>query len=254
MRDANKSSVGIDDFLVVNELFKAFGGLQVINNLSFSIAGGEILGIIGPNGSGKTTLFNLISGFLKPDAGMIHFSGKRISGKRPSAICKAGIARTFQLVKPFPELTALENVMAGRSYGSVPAASLAQAKEEAHEILNMVGMSDKQSMTAGRLNLLDRKRLEIARGLATRPRLMLLDEVFAGLNPTEVEEALELIKTMAGLGISMMIVEHLMRVILGVSDRVVVIAHGAKIFEGEPEAAVEDRQVIEAYLGDDNHA
>lgn len=254
MRDANKSSVGVDGFLVVNDLFKAFGGLQVMNNLSFRLAEGEILGIIGPNGSGKTTLFNLISGFLKPDAGMIHFCGERISGKRPSAICKAGIARTFQLVKPFPELTALENVMAGRSYGSLPAGNLTQARKEAQEILDMVGLSDKQSMTAGRLNLLDRKRLEIARGLATRPRLMLLDEVFAGLNPAEVEEALELIKTMAGLGITMMIVEHLMRVILGVSHRVVVIAHGAKIFEGAPEAAVEDKQVIEAYLGDGDHA
>ncbi|MFH1114320.1 MAG: ABC transporter ATP-binding protein [Pseudomonadota bacterium] len=251
MRDMNKSSVDVDDFLFVKGLFKAFGGLRVINDLSFSLAEGEILGIIGPNGSGKTTLFNLISGFLKPDVGTIHFNGERLSGKRPSAICKAGIARTFQLVKPFPELTALENVMAGRSYGSRPARNLAAARDEAEEILGMVGMNGKQSMPAGRLNLLDRKRLEIARALATKPRLMLLDEVFAGLNPAEVEEALDLIKVMSGLGITIMIVEHLMRVILGVSHRVVVISHGAKIFDGAPRRAVEDRQVIEAYLGED---
>ncbi len=254
MRDANKSSVGVDDFLIVNDLFKAFGGLRVISNLSFTLAEGQILGIIGPNGSGKTTLFNLISGFLKPDSGTILFNGENISGKRPSDICKAGIARTFQLVKPFPELTALQNVMAGRSYGSHPAGNLVKARNEAKEILDMVDMSDKQSVMAGRLNLLDRKRLEIARALATKPKLMLLDEVFAGLNPAEVEEALELINTMSGLGITMMIVEHLMRVILGVSHNVVVIAHGAKIFDGAPKAAVEDKQVIEAYLGEDEHA
>lgn len=251
MRNAEKSSVPGPCFLRIDNLFKSFGGLHVINGMSFTLNEGEILGVIGPNGSGKTTLFNLISGFLKPDQGTIDLLGTNITGRRPSSVCKAGIARTFQLVKPFPQLTALENVMAGRAYGSRPSKNMAQARVEAGEILEMVGMSDRQLLRADRLNLLDRKRLEIARALATRPRLVLLDEVFAGLNPAEIEEALELTMRIRGLGITMMIVEHLMKVILGVSNRVVVMGYGKKIFEGVPEEAIEDKEVMEAYLGED---
>ncbi|MEJ2719051.1 MAG: ABC transporter ATP-binding protein [Deltaproteobacteria bacterium] len=251
MSSAEKSSAPQPSLLRVENLFKSFGGLHVINELSFTLHEGEILGVIGPNGSGKTTLFNLISGFLKPDQGTIDLQGTNITGKRPSSVCKAGIARTFQLVKPFPQLTALENVMAGRAYGRHPSKNIAQAGIEAAEILDMVGMGDKRSTMASRLSLLDRKRLEIARALATRPRLLLLDEVFAGLNPAEIEEALTLTMRIKELGITMMIVEHLMKVILGVSNRVVVIGYGKKIFEGVPKDAVKDKEVIEAYLGED---
>jgi branched-chain amino acid transport system ATP-binding protein len=222
--------------------------------LSFSLEEGEILGIIGPNGSGKTTLFNLVSGFLQPDKGKITFLGNDITNKKPSAICRAGVTRTFQLVKPFPELTALENVAAGHSYGRRPAVSLREARTKARETLEFCGMVAKSNIVAGRLNLIDRKRLEIARALATGPKLLLLDEVFAGLNPTEIEDALNLLLRIRDLGITLMIVEHLMKVILGVSNRVVVMSSGLKIFEGRPDAAIHDDHVIQAYLGEDFNA
>jgi branched-chain amino acid transport system ATP-binding protein len=240
--------------LAVETLSKRFGGLVVIQNLSFSVAEGEILGVIGPNGSGKTTLFNLITGFLKADSGSIQFSGRPIVNKRPSAICKLGITRTFQLVKPFVRLTALENVMAGRAYGREPARNLRQARKEAMEILDLVHLAAKKDMAAGHLQLIDRKRLEIARALATRPNLLLLDEVFAGLNPAEVEEALRLVMTIKELGITLMIVEHVIKVILEVSHRVLVLSSGVKIYEGLPQEAIRDQRVVEAYLGEDFHA
>lgn len=243
-----------DSFFRIDGLFKSFGGLHVISGMTFALNEGEILGVIGPNGSGKTTLFNLISGFLRPDKGTITFRGSDITARKPSVVCRAGVTRTFQLVKPFPELTALENVTAGRSYGSQPAGSLREARAGADEILEFCGMAAKRDIVAGRLNLLDRKRLEIARALATRPKLLLLDEVFAGLNPAEIEDALDLVVRIRDLGTTLMIVEHLMKVILGVSNRVVVMSSGLKIFEGRPEAAIHDDQVIEAYLGEDFNA
>src|SRR5512136_23687 len=197
---------------------------MVIQQLSFSLSEDEILGVIGPNGSGKTTLYNLITGFLKTDEGKIEYLGKNITDQRPSTICKSGITRTFQLVKPFMGLTSLENVMAGRAYGREPAKDIKQAKKEAMELLDLTNLSKKQDVVAAQLSLIDRKRLEIARALATRPKLLLLDEVFAGLNHAEVSEALNLVSTIKGLGISMMIVEHVIRVILGVSSRVMVLA------------------------------
>jgi branched-chain amino acid transport system ATP-binding protein len=244
----------MDSFLNVQNLSKAFGGLVVIQNLSFSVDEGEILGVIGPNGSGKTTLFNLITGFLSADEGRVELYGENVTNRRPSTICKSGITRTFQLVKPFVRLTALENVMAGRAHGREPARSMKEAKKEAEEILAFTGISRKQHIAAQHLSLIDRKRLEIARALATKPKLLLLDEVFAGLNHTEVEEALSLVSTIKNLGITMMIVEHVIRVILGVSSRVMVLSSGSKIFEGTPQGAVTDRMVIEAYLGEDFHA
>ena len=240
--------------LKVENVTKSFGGLMVIQDLSFFLEEGEILGVIGPNGSGKTTLFNMISGFLKSDGGKIEYLGNTITNQRPSTICKSGIARTFQLVKPFFNLTSLENVMAGRAYGREPARNLKQAKAEALEILALTNLSRKQDINAAHLGLIDRKRLEIARALATRPKLLLLDEVFAGLNTKETEEALLLIMKIKHLGITMMIVEHIIKVILGVSDRVIVLSSGHKIFDGLPKEAINDRKVIEAYLGDDFYA
>jgi branched-chain amino acid transport system ATP-binding protein len=237
-------------FLIAENISKSFAGLRVIEELSFTLQDGEMLGIIGPNGSGKTTLFNLISGFLKPDKGSLTFLGQDITKKNPAGVCQEGIARTFQIVRPFPQLTTLENVAAGRAYGSAPARRLKEAVKEAAEILDVVGLGDKTKLPAGRLTLIDRKRLEIARALATRPKLLLLDEVFAGLNHTEVEEALRLIATIKAQGISLMIVEHVIKVILGVSDRVIVLNFGCKIFEGLPREAIEDAKVCEAYLGE----
>jgi branched-chain amino acid transport system ATP-binding protein len=246
--------MGSMPYLSVEALSKRFGGLVVIQNLSFSLREGEILGVIGPNGSGKTTLFNLITGFLKANSGLIRFSGRDLINRRPSSICKSGITRTFQLVKPFVRLTALENVMAGRAYGREPARNLKQARREAMEILELVHLGGKKDVVAAHLQLIDRKRLEIARALATKPRLLLLDEVFAGLNPAEVEEALGLVGTIRKLGITLMIVEHVIKLIVEVSHRVLVLSSGIKIFEGPPEAAIRDQGVVEAYLGEDFHA
>lgn len=254
MPDGEHLDSSYTPFFQIHHLSKSFGGLRVINNLSFDLIQGKTMGIIGPNGSGKTTLFNLISGFLSPDKGQILFFGQDITHKRPSEICKAGLTRTFQLVKPFPQLTALENATAGRSFGRKPSRTLKQAKNEASDILEFCGMGNKQDTVAGRLNLIDRKRLEIARGLATSPKLLLLDEVFAGLNPSEIEEALGLLVRIKESGITLIIVEHVMRVILGVSDRVLVMNYGVQIFDGLPEDAINDEQVVRAYLGEDFHA
>jgi branched-chain amino acid transport system ATP-binding protein len=242
------------NILEANRISKSFGGLHVIQDISFTLQERETLGIIGPNGSGKTTLFNLISGFIKSDRGSITFLGKDITNKKSSNICREGIARTFQLVKPFPQLSTLENVAAGRAYGKEPARNLKTARKEAGEILEMVGLGGKKTVAAGQLNLIDKKKLEIARALAARPKLLLLDEVFAGLNLAEVEEALRLVATIRGLNITLMIVEHVIKVILGVSDRVIVLSSGGKIFEGLPRDAIEDVRVCEAYLGENFRA
>lgn len=236
-------------FLKAENLSKSFGGLRVLNKINFEIHQGEILGLIGPNGSGKTTLFNLITGFLKPDSGKILFEEKDITSAQSHQACQMGIARTFQLVKPFPHMTALQNVIVGRMYGREPARSLRQARAESEEILGSVDIDIKKSKVAHTLTLSDRKRLELARALATKPKLLLIDEMMAGLNLSETEEAIRLIKKIRGSGITLMVVEHVMRAVFEISDRIMVLNAGQKMAEGAPEVIMRDKGVIEAYLG-----
>ncbi len=240
--------------LEINGLYKSFGGLMAINGIDLTLDSGEILGLIGPNGSGKTTLFNLISGSFKADRGTIRFLGKEIVGCNSAAICQMGIARTFQITRPFPLLSVMENVKLGRAYGSEPASKLDQAQREAEEIVDFIGLGPKRSIPAGRLSLIDRKRLELGKALSTRPKVLLLDEIMAGLNPTEIETALQLVRQVADSGVSIVVIEHMMRAIIGLSKRIIVLNAGRKIAEGIPQEVVSNRQVIEAFLGEDEDA
>jgi branched-chain amino acid transport system ATP-binding protein len=235
--------------LEVNGLTKSFGGLVAVKSLDLKVARGEILGLIGPNGSGKTTVFNLITGLLKPDAGVIKFEGEDITGLEPHVICRRGIARTFQLVRVFPNMTVLQNVMVARLYGREAARSLEEARKECEEVLRSVGLEGKRDLPAGSLTLVERKRLELARALASRPKLLLLDEALAGLNPVETEAALRLIKGIRDSGVTIVMVEHVMKAVMGVCDRVVVLDAGEKIAEGPPLEVARDKRVVEAYLG-----
>jgi branched-chain amino acid transport system ATP-binding protein len=225
-----------------------------LSRLELAVKEGEIVGLIGPNGSGKTTFFNLISGLLRPDSGEIIFRGQDITAQKPHKICQSGIARTFQLVKSFERMSPLQNIMVGRGFGSLPSGTMKQARREAEEILSFTGLAGKRVPKAGMLNLLDRKRLEIARALATRPKLLLLDEVMAGLNPAEIETAMQLVLDIRQRGMTIIVVEHVMKALFGVSDRVVVLNVGIKIAEGKPLEIAGDKRVIEAYLGEDGYA
>ncbi len=235
--------------LHVKNLSKLFGGVTAVKNLNFEVHKGEILGLIGPNGCGKTTLFNLITGFYKPDGGTIFFEGKDITSIKPYKACQMGIARTFQIVRPFSELTAWENVAIGRLYGSDPVRSLDQGKKEVQHILDFIGFGDKTRVIANHLGLVDRKTLELGRGLATRPKLLLLDEMMAGLNPVEVETTMRLVQRITDSGVTIIIVEHLMKAVLGMSDRIIVLNAGEKIAEGTPKEIISNPLVIHAYLG-----
>jgi len=239
---------GALSFLEVRGLSKRFGGLLAVEGLDLSMADGEMLGLIGPNGAGKTTVFNLLSGFLAPDTGEIRFRERRLGGLKPHDICLLGLARTFQIVRPFARLSVLDNVKVA-ALARHPAMSDALAAARA--VLERVGLVDRAFELASRLTLADRKRLELARALATEPTLLLLDEVMAGLNATEIDAMVRLIGAINADGISVLLIEHNMRAVMSLSHRVIVLSFGEKIAEGTPRAVAADRRVIEAYLGDE---
>jgi len=234
--------------LEVKGLTKHFAGLVAVMDIDLNVQKGEILGLIGPNGAGKTTIFSVISGFLKPTKGSVFFNGQNITGLSPPKICHLGVTRTFQLVKPLAQLTVLENVMVG-VFSKVVNAE--EAKKQAMEVLEFTGQLSQKDAKAGSLPQGDRKRLEISRALATQPNLLLLDECMAGLNPHEISEAIELIRKIRKKGVTLIVIEHVMKAIMSISDQIVVINHGEKIMEGTPEQVVNDQEVIKAYLGED---
>jgi branched-chain amino acid transport system ATP-binding protein len=234
--------------LEVRGLTKHFAGLTAVLDFDQSVKSGEILGLIGPNGAGKTTLFNLISGFLHPSKGKIIFKNKEVTGMKPAQICRLGIARTFQIVKPLGRMTVLENVMVGAFCRTKDPRKV---RELATEVLEFTHQSEIMNKKAASLTLGDRKLLEISRALATRPDLLLLDECMAGLNSKEISVAIQLIGKIKEKGITIIVIEHVMKAIMSISDRIVVLNYGEKIMEGNPEEVVNDQQVIKAYLGAD---
>ena len=233
---------------------KYFGGLAAVSNVDFNVGQGETLGLIGPNGAGKTTLFNLISAAVVPKSGEIRFKGQNITGLSPYKICRMGVARTFQSVKVFPDLPALNNVVLGSYFGMSPGMSSSDAAREAAEILEFVGLSAVKATPAKDLTLAKQKRLEVARGLATKPELLLLDEMMAGLNPTEIAQAMELVARIRDKGITIIMIEHVMKVIMNVCERIMVLHHGEKIAEGTPQEIAASETVIKVYLGVNAHA
>ena len=234
--------------LNVTDMTMDFGGLRAVDNLSLSIEKGQILGLIGPNGAGKSTAFNCIAGVYAPTSGTIAFGGVKINGRKPWDLCKSGLARTFQIVKPFASKSVLYNVTVG-SFATTNRRDVAEAK--ALQVLKELDFEDKKDIRAGNLTIADRKRLEIARALATEPQLLLLDEVMAGLRPSEVDEVVAILKHLRDNGITIFVIEHIMRAIMALSDRIVVIQFGKKIAEGTPAEIASDENVIKAYLGED---
>ncbi len=232
--------------LSVDNVSKRFRGLLAVDRASFEVSPGEIFAVIGPNGAGKTTLFNMIAGTLAPDEGAIAFQAERLDGLRPDQICRRGIARTFQIVRPFPALTVEDNVMVG---ALLRTADVAAARTNAHEVLRRLDLFDKRTQPAKSLTLPDRKRLEVARALATRPQLLLLDEVMAGLRPTETDRLVAILRELNAQGLTILLIEHVMRAVMALANRVLVLHHGAPIALGYPADVVREPAVISSYLG-----
>jgi branched-chain amino acid transport system ATP-binding protein len=235
--------------LEVKDISKSFGGLKALHNISFNVSQGETVGIIGPNGAGKTTLFNVITGFIKPDQGEVLFAGRKLAGMRPDQICKIGLVRTFQLVQSFPKLTAVENVMIGalsRHYDPT------LARQESEQWLDFIGIGRKKwDQVAKNLTLVDKKRLELARALAAAPKIILADEAMSGLTPTEATEVIGTIQKIKEKGLTLVLIEHVMKVIMELSDRIIMLNFGEKFIEGTPSDIVKDKGVAKAYLGED---
>jgi len=237
--------------LSVRALGKSFRGLRAVHDVSFDVPAGAIQALIGPNGAGKTTTFNMIAGVFPPSAGTVQLDGRTITGLRPDRICDAGIGRTFQIVKPFPALTVLENVIVGALKRET---RVDRARETALRVLSDLGLYDKRAMTASNLTLPDRKRLEVARALATGPRLLLLDEVMAGLRPTETDQMVAFLRELnARTGLTILLIEHVMRAVMALSQHIVVLNYGEKIAEGPPETIARDQRVLDVYLGQESH-
>ena len=234
------------DALVIRGLSKRFGGLRAVQDVSFAVKENETVALIGPNGAGKTTSFNLITGFQRPDAGSVMAYGREIVGLKPHDVCAHGLVRTFQVAKPFGAMTVLSNVMTGAFLRDK---NTAAAREKAREAIEFVGLSAREQTAAKDLTTIDQRRLEMARALATEPRLLLLDEVMAGLNPAEIDSAVALVGKLSQRGLTIVIVEHVMRAIMAVARHIVVLDHGQKIAEGTPKEIVENPEVIRAYLG-----
>ena len=236
--------------LETRELSVNFGGLRAVWDVSLSVEEGSILGLIGPNGAGKTTLVNLVTGFVKPTKGRVLVGGQDMTGRKPWDVAKLGVARTFQIVKPFRDMTARENVAVGSMFGPSKTSSLKESLSEADRILDRVGLAHKAEARPGELPIVDNKRLELAKALAMRPRLLFLDEVMAGLRPAEIEQSVHLIRSLKEDGLAIVVIEHVMKAIMAVSDTVIVLHEGKELARGAPDKIANDELVIEAYLGE----
>jgi branched-chain amino acid transport system ATP-binding protein len=237
--------------LQVDNVTKSFGGVLAVKGLSFTIDKGEILGLIGPNGAGKTTAFNLIAGLYKPDSGTITFDGEKVSGRKPHQVTKAGISRTFQIVKPFSRMSVIENVAVGALFGREQTLSVSHARRQAVEILTYVGLGEKREVPAAALSLAEQRRLELGRALAAKPKLLMLDEVMAGLNHSEISATLDLLRKLhSDKGLTLLVIEHVMRAMMQISDKIVVLNHGEKLAEGIPSDVVSNKEVVAAFMGE----